>query len=84
MNKLEKDPDTLGIDLAKNLPTCMACRKQADGCKKIGYVVLCGTHYDEFLRQNKLTAVDFAKSLREGKFKPCWDASLEEINGSLR
>lgn len=49
------DPDDIGLDLERKLPTCAACRKKSDGAKPAMVSVLgeegwlCGTHYDEWL-----------------------------------
>jgi len=81
------DHDELGIDLkrAANLPECQACRKKSDGFKRCpDGTILCGRHFDAWLVSryspvgSTVTAADFAKSLREGPFKPCWDAKIEE------
>lgn len=70
-------PDDIGIDLDRDLPTCAACRKKSDGCRRMGDgTYLCGTHTDEFLLHSKLreSAADFAKRLREGPYRACWEA----------
>jgi hypothetical protein len=87
------DHDDLGIDLewAKSLPECQACRKRTDGAKRCpDGTNLCGTHFDEWIARRwradekgvrsdrNLTAADFARELREGKFRPCWEAKIEE------
>lgn len=77
------DHDDLGIDLehAKTLPICDACRKQSDGSVKCSDgTILCGAHYDEWMCRGigGGTAADFAKELREGRYKPCWEAKIDE------
>lgn len=80
--------EDLGLDLHKDLQTCQACRKKSDGARTcVDGTVLCGTHYDawrlEVVKMKHLgftptiTAVEFAKEQREGKYKPCWEAQLE-------
>ena len=77
------DHETLGIDLesAKTFPVCMACRRQSDAAQTApDGTVLCGTHYDEWLHRYNyaflMPAAAFAKELREGRFRPCWEAKL--------
>ena len=82
------DHDDLGIDLewAKRLPECQGCRKKTDGAKRCpDGTILCGTHFDEWVLTRwacrrdgrtceSLSAAEFAKSLREGRYRPCWTA----------
>ena len=77
------DHETLGIDLerAKGLPTCAGCRRQSDGARAApDGTILCGTHFDEWLALSQIgllpPAAEYAKSLREGKYRPCWEAKL--------
>jgi hypothetical protein len=86
------DHDDLGIDLDRVavLPECMACRKKSDGCAVIiefhegaeTKTILCGKHYDEWTNRRRLgdtiTARAFAASLREGRFRPCWEAKMDD------
>lgn len=82
------DHDDLGIDLdsAAKLPECHACRKKSDGAKVVeelgNKIVLCGAHFDEWLARHKrrdfILASDFARELREGRYRPCWEAKIEE------
>jgi hypothetical protein len=84
------DHDELGIDLDRvaTLPECAACRKKSDGAKTVTApdgkkTTLCGTHYDEWLTRRYTervapSAEDFARELRIGKFKPCWDAKIDD------
>lgn len=80
--------EDLGLDTATK-STCLACRKSSDGAKQTldRTTVLCGAHYDEYLRQTArmirdnfkpLSGAEFARELREGPFKPCWEAQLPE------
>ena len=69
--------EDIGIDLDLDLPTCAACRKKSDGAKRCqDGTILCGTHYDDFLRASRLTdsAAEYAKKMREGPFRACWEA----------
>lgn len=70
------------------LPTCQVCRKQSDGSKALYGWMLCGTHHDEGLRvardphgfgsaNERVEA--WVHGLREGRFKPCWDAVIEPL-----
>ena len=81
--------DDLGIDLdfSRRLPECFCCRKKTDGFRRLNWegeiTVLCGTHFDEWLRRryqgdHDLTPEKFAKELREGKYRPCWEAKIDE------
>lgn len=82
------DHESLGIDLEyiARLPECHACRKKSDGAKTCpDGTVLCGTHFDEWLAERysaagpmTITAADYARRQREGKYRPCWEAKLEE------
>ena len=80
------DHNELGIDLeyARRLPECQGCRKKSDGSKRCpDGTILCGAHFDAWTARRKLgehalTAAEFAKELREGKFRPCWEARIEE------
>ena len=78
------DHEELGIDLDRvaAIPECHACRKKSDGhiVTRDG-TVLCGKHFDEWAHRrafgDSITPAEFARELREGRYKPCWEAKLE-------
>lgn len=83
------DPDDLGLDMerAKALPECAACRKKSDGFKIVAGIAVCGAHYDEWMATNaareakrwpRVSIAEFALGLREGHFKACWEATIDE------
>lgn len=75
-------PEETGLDFdrAASLPECHACRKKSDGAKIIEGTVLCGAHYDEWMIRRykrgsaKISAAEFARELRTGRFWRCWEA----------
>jgi hypothetical protein len=67
------------VVMPENTTTCQGCRKDSDAAKKCeDGTVLCGTHYDDYLRERrakKVTGADFARGLREGPYRKCWEVS---------
>lgn len=75
------DTHDIGLGHRKEPRTCEACRKASDGYRvtKDG-TVLCGTHYDEYLRigsRATLSGRSFATWMAETKYKSCWEARVE-------
>lgn len=85
MNPPYMDPFDLGLEDVSKYPECAACRKKSDGAKVAADgMVLCGTHFDEYLaalfpksQHRGESPAEFAARLRRDRYAACWTAKPE-------